>query len=119
MNATSVHVDGTPIHLPLTSVPITQALLKRDEKGALRIPERITVFTVTGTEPAKSTASTETDLDFELDGERLLISERCSNAALMQDAKYALRFYWPDGSTTNTAPGQWENLLDTVALCGQ
>jgi hypothetical protein len=133
MNATSATVDGTPIRLPLTSVPVTQALLKRDEKGELRVPDRITVSAIT--EPDRDVPKgsirihvdsdlgspprvNETALDFEVDGDRLLINERWRDA-LARDAKYALRFYWPDGTMTTTAPGQWENLLDTLALCGQ
>jgi hypothetical protein len=119
MSRTNASVDGTPIDLPLTSVPVTHVLLKRDENGNVRVPQHVRIYVRTKSHDGLAGSSGELELDFEVTGQEMLVNERWRDtSADGRSSQYALKFYWPDGPPTMTPVGDWESLLQTIDLSG-
>jgi hypothetical protein len=119
MNYATVHVDGTPINLPLVQVPVTQVLLRHEANGEIWRPDRVRILIVAAPHDGFAGSSSEVELDFENEGDHLKVGETYRNTGEHESfTTYALKFYWPDGSATTTKVGPWESLLQTVDLSG-
>jgi hypothetical protein len=119
VSSATMSVSGAPITIPLIPAPITLVLLKRDASGSIRKPDHVRIYIESEPHDGFAGSSGEVDLDFVISGERLEVGETYRNAAESESfTKYALKLYWPDGTTTMTKVGPWESLLQVVDLSG-
>lgn len=109
-------LDGTPVEISLTPVPITRVRLPLDADGATRTPLEVRLFIDTKT-PDSAPSSGELQLHFEVHDDEVSVAQHW-RAPDETWTRYALIFVWPDGTRTKTKLGDWNELLNTTDVGG-
>jgi hypothetical protein len=113
MDWKDVEVDGKPISLTPQAVPVARVTLRRDDQGEVIAPLHVEFCIHTIGRGAES--SGELRLPSAVRGDQLSVSLRVRYPDESQD-RYALRLYWPDGTSTMTTEGRWQDLLTPIDL---